>query len=130
MGRFRQDSGAVAVEFALVGVVLVTVLMGIVDFGVVYNEQLSVTAAARAGARVMAVQNDAGAASSAVRSALPTAMTQAPTISGVSSCPSSATAPATVSVTVNYPVHSVTGMFDSLLGGEHLTGVGVMRCGG
>ncbi len=56
MRRLRSESGAVAVEFALVMVPLLLILLGIIDFGRAYGSQLSVSAAAREGVRSMAVQ--------------------------------------------------------------------------
>ena len=52
----RCDSGAVAVETALVMTVLVMLLFGIVDSSFLFKDALSVSAAARAGARMGASQ--------------------------------------------------------------------------
>lgn len=126
MCRSRSDTGAVAVEFAIVLVPLLLLLMGIVDFGRVYSEQLSLTAAAREGARVMAVQNSPANARSATIAAL------SPSVAGaqIGISPSSCSTGVTVTVTVTYPASSMTGMFDALLNGKNLIGTGVMRCGG
>jgi len=48
----HRDSGAVAVETALVSMLLVTVLFGIVDTSFLLKDWLTVSAAARAGARM------------------------------------------------------------------------------
>ena len=129
----RSDTGAVAVEFALVLIPLILIFMGVIDFGRAYTQQLSISAAAREGARVMAVQNDPVAARAKVRAAAP-ALSPAPADSQIAisgtGCPSGYPSGQTVTVTVTYPLTSVTGMFDSLLSGEHLTGKAVMRCGG
>ncbi len=69
MSRFRRDRGAVAVEFALVLIPLLIILMGIIDFGRAYNQQLSLSAAAREGVRVMAVKNVASDARTATKNA-------------------------------------------------------------
>ncbi len=50
--RQRSQSGAVAVEFALLLPVLVVLLFGIVQFGITFNRQQGIHAAAREGARV------------------------------------------------------------------------------
>ncbi len=50
LGRARER-GAAAVEFALVLPVLVMIMMGIIDFGMVTNAQAIVANAARDGAR-------------------------------------------------------------------------------
>jgi Flp pilus assembly protein TadG len=61
MGRFADDRGAAAVEFALVSVLLFTLLFGIIGFGFVLFAQQSALHAAREGARLAAVGvNDCG----------------------------------------------------------------------
>ncbi len=58
----RDDAGAAAVEFALVLPILVMLLFGIMQFGIVYDAQITVDHAAREGARMAAVGgNVAGA---------------------------------------------------------------------
>jgi Flp pilus assembly protein TadG len=54
-----DQSGASAVEFALVMPLLVVMLMGIIDFGRVWNRQQVITDAAREGARWAVVKDDA-----------------------------------------------------------------------
>lgn len=51
------DEGAVAVEFALVSPILLLLLFGIITFGIVFAEQLSLSNAARQGARVAVVNS-------------------------------------------------------------------------
>jgi Flp pilus assembly protein TadG len=53
--RLRRDAGAELVEFALVLPLLLLVLGGIVDFGILLQRQQVVTNAAREGARLAAV---------------------------------------------------------------------------
>jgi Flp pilus assembly protein TadG len=133
MSRFRSDSGAVAVEFALVVIPLILMLMGVIDFGRAYTQQISLSAAAREGARVMAVQNDAVAAKARVRESAPAlrpALADSQIAISGTGCPPGYPVGQTVTVTVTYPITSLTGMFDSLFSGEHLTGKAVMRCGG
>jgi len=48
----HRDGGAVAVETALVSMLLVTVLFGIIDCSFLFKDWLTVSAAARAGARM------------------------------------------------------------------------------
>lgn len=57
MKRTRGDRGAVAVEFAILLPVLLLILLGIVDFGRWYNAKVSLTQAAREGARLEALGN-------------------------------------------------------------------------
>ncbi|MGH3990758.1 MAG: TadE family protein [Pseudonocardiaceae bacterium] len=67
MGRTRgagpRDGGAAAVEFALVVPVLLLVLFGIIDFGLLFSNQLSVKQGVREGARQGIVANYGSACS-------------------------------------------------------------------
>ena len=62
MKGLHKDRGAAAVEFALVMPVLLSLVVGIAEFGRAYNVQATLSGAAREGVRVMAVKNDAAAA--------------------------------------------------------------------
>lgn len=53
--RLERDRGAAAVEFALVAVLLVTLLVGIMEFGRLWAIQGSLAQAARDGARTAAI---------------------------------------------------------------------------
>ena len=53
--RFRSQRGQAMVEFAIVAPILLLILMGIMQLGVVYNNWVTLTDAARAGARKAAV---------------------------------------------------------------------------
>ena len=52
---WRNDRGAAAVEFALVFPVLILVLIGIIEYGSVFNTQLMLTSAAMASTAVMEI---------------------------------------------------------------------------
>ena len=56
-----DESGQTMVEMAIVLPVLLVVLIGIVQFGIAFNKYLTLTDAARAGARKAVVAHDAGA---------------------------------------------------------------------
>ncbi len=56
-GLRKNEAGQSLVEFALVVPVLILLVMGIIEFGWLFNAQLTLTSAAREGARV-AVVND------------------------------------------------------------------------
>jgi Flp pilus assembly protein TadG len=118
------DQGAAAVEFALVVPLLVLLVVAIFEFGRAYHTQIALTAAAREGARVMAVTNRSSDAVSATRAAAPTL-----SISDgqVQVSPSSCTPGSNVTVRVTYPLAMLTGL---LGGGFTLNGHAVMRCGG
>lgn len=51
----RRERGAAAVEFAIVVPVLLALLLGIIEFGFMFQAQLAVTHAAREGARMASV---------------------------------------------------------------------------
>lgn len=141
--RRGTDSGAAAVEFALVLPLLLLILFGIIDFGRAYNMQISMTQAAREGVRVLAVPQDGSLPGSA---ALARARTEAAAfpVTGLTittaACPPPAsvtptTSPARVTVTRAYDYITPVSAIADLVGGSALaaptlTGRGEMRCNG
>jgi Flp pilus assembly protein TadG len=64
-----DERGQAAVEFALILPILMALLLGIIQFGIVFNNYVTITDAARAGARKAAVSrflSDNGAAAKIV----------------------------------------------------------------
>jgi Flp pilus assembly protein TadG len=59
--HLRSESGQSLVEFALVLPILAVLLFGIIQFGITYNHYVTITDAARAGARKGAVSRNLGA---------------------------------------------------------------------
>jgi len=57
--RARESRGQALVEFALVLPMLATMLLAIVQFGIVFNHYIDLTDAVRAGARKAAVSSNA-----------------------------------------------------------------------
>lgn len=53
--RWVDDRGASALEFAIVVPILLTLLLGMIEFGFVFQAQLALTHAAREGARLASV---------------------------------------------------------------------------
>ncbi|MGY1610110.1 MULTISPECIES: TadE/TadG family type IV pilus assembly protein [unclassified Geodermatophilus] len=126
--RVRDERGASVVEFALILPVLLVLVLGIAEFGHAFQVQGTLTAAAREGARAMALQNDPAAARNAVRAAAPTldpAITNGQITVTPAACPPTGTA--NVRVTVDYPMPFLTDFFGASI---DLTGTGVMRCNG
>lgn len=62
----RRDDGASAVELALVLPILLVLVLGIMEFGWAFNGWITVTGAAREGARIAAVDEDNAEVQSAV----------------------------------------------------------------
>jgi hypothetical protein len=130
MRRARHgDRGAVAVEFALVLPVLVLILFGIVDFGRMLNAKITLTEAAREGARATAlIDRDAGEA----RVEDATADMEDPSAlkADIDPCPASPSAEDDATVSLTYPFHFLTPL--SFLGGSdgtlNLTATSVMPC--
>jgi Flp pilus assembly protein TadG len=75
--RKKNEQGQAVVEFAVILPVLLLILFAILQFGVVFNNYIQVTAAAREGARKAAVSRTLGtsaaetAATTAAKSAAP-----------------------------------------------------------
>jgi len=129
MMRFRDrrgERGAAAVEFALILPILILLVLGLIEFSRVYNIQISLSNAAREGARTMAVENSLPIARSAAIAAAPS-ISPAVSDAQIAISPTTCTAGATVDVTISYNVSLMTGFFGATL---PLTGKGVMRCGG
>jgi Flp pilus assembly protein TadG len=130
--RLRGERGASAVEFAMIVPLLIVLVLGIAEFGHAFSVQGTLSAAAREGARVMALQNDQAAARTAVRTAAATVtpgITNAQITITPTSCPLTGGTVGTtfVSVTIRYPKPFLTGLFGS---GVAMTARGVMRCNG
>jgi Flp pilus assembly protein TadG len=60
MRRLQRDEGASAVEFALVALLLITLLTGLMQFGFFFMQYLEVVHAAREGARWASLAPPAG----------------------------------------------------------------------
>jgi Flp pilus assembly protein TadG len=128
--RLSDERGATAVEFAFIVPLLLVLVLGIVEFGHAFQVQGTLSAAAREGVRLMALQNDPAAARAAVRNAassLNPGVTNAQIAISPASCPELNGGNTSVRLTISYPMPYLTGFFGSSL---DLTGTGVMRCNG
>jgi Flp pilus assembly protein TadG len=127
--RLRGERGASAVEFAFIVPLLLSLVLGIAEFGHAFQVDGNLSAAAREGVRVMALQNDQVAAKAAVRAATSTldpAVTDAQMDFEPESCPQSG-GTQLVTLTITYPKPFLTGFFGTQV---TLTGKAVMRCNG
>jgi Flp pilus assembly protein TadG len=129
VNRTDRERGAAVVELALVTPFLFLLLFGIIDFGRMLNAQITVTEAAREGARATALGHEPGPRVTAVTAGL-----GAIDVDELSSCDgtdtdaevevSHAFAPAT-------PLGSIMSMFGSGEDGSvTITATGVMPCVG
>lgn len=110
---------------------LLILVLGIVEFGRAYNIQTTLSGAARAGVRVMALDNSPAAARTSARDAAAPVVNLSDSQIAVSPtlCPAAGTSgPVTASVTITYPVSFITGFFGT--SPITLTGKGFMRCNG
>jgi len=132
--RAGADTGAAAVEFALVLPFLLLLIFGIIDFGRAWNMQLALTQGAREGARVVALGGTAADATTRTQQA-------AFPVTGigvaVTACPASVTPTSDAQVlatrTYNY-VTPISGILNLIgqpaLAVPTITGRGRMRCNG
>ena len=120
----RDDSGAAAVEFALVLPLLVLLVGGIIDFGFAFNAQISLTHAAREGVRVEALRNGNGGDAAEAAFVSPAVVNVAGSTDLACPPPPAPNARAEVSITAEYD------FFFLPLTNQTLVGEAVMRCGG
>jgi Flp pilus assembly protein TadG len=125
-----SERGAAAVEFAILLPLLLMLVLGTIEFGRAYNAQITLTNAARDGARVMAISGNQAAARSAAKSA---AASLNPGLKDTNiqfgtACPSMIPAGASpqTTFTISYTLPTITG----IAGPFPMTGKGVMLCGG
>ncbi len=129
-----RDRGAAAVEFALLLPLLLLILFGIIDFGRALNAQITLTQAAREGARLAAL----GVPSATVITRAQTAATglSPVTVTVTSTCPVNAGTGVDAVVTVTYTFSFITpvGAFAAMVGTATfgstlpLTATGDMPC--
>ncbi|MCL1593984.1 MAG: pilus assembly protein [Actinomycetia bacterium] len=127
----RSERGAAIVEMALVMPLLLILVFGIVEFGRAFMTDISVTHAAREGARAYAITRGSDDASAAQSAAIDAAkLTVSGAVAGRLVFAFTDCEPGTgAEVTITYPD------FDFLipfvpLGNLDLSSTGAMRCGG
>lgn len=134
--RAQGERGAAAVEFGLLLPLVLLIVCGIIDFGGVLNAQVTLTQAAREGARVAALQDpyDYNEIEQRTKDAATSRLLNRDDVgvSPTSTCPDSADAV----VSVSYPFEFITpiGSLVTLFGGDgfgnsiDLSATGVMPC--
>lgn len=138
----RRDRGAAAVEMALVMPLLLMIICAIIDFGRMYNAQITLTQAAREGARASAYGQTAAQVQSRVAlaagdledPATPTSEVLITSSTACSATPADPYAMITVSYTFSFvtPFAAIVGMFGSWApnGSYVLTSKAVVTCSG
>ncbi len=130
-GHQGRDRGATAVEFALLLPLLLLIVFGIVDFGRALNAQITLTQAAREGARLASLgEGNVASGTQAAATGLN------PVSVRVTSCPAGALPTANAVVNVSYTFSFITpvGAIAGLIGGGGfgapivLSAQGVMPC--
>jgi Flp pilus assembly protein TadG len=116
----RDDRGAAMVEFAIVLPVLLLILLGIIEFGRAYNTQVSIQAAAREGARELALRHSSTDVVSATRDGAPSV-----TIDTIAQTPCPASGDGKAKVTITESFSFMVLPFVPI----DLKATGVMRCG-
>ncbi len=130
-GNDSRDRGAVAVEFALLLPMLLLLLFGIIDFGRALNAQITLTQAAREGARLASLNQP-----NVVSRTQAAATGLSPVSVSVTSCPVGAGSGVNAVVQTSYSFSFITpvGAFAGMFGGSGigapttLTAKGVMPC--
>jgi Flp pilus assembly protein TadG len=126
-----RDRGAAAVEFALLFPVLLLIVFGIIDFGRALNAQITLTQAAREGARLAAVGQP-----NVVARTQAAAVGLTPVSVSVTGCPTGAGLGVDAVVRASYsfsfvtPVGAIAGLFGGSGLGAPITlrAQGVMPC--
>lgn len=121
MFRFRAGSppnrddkqrGAAAVEFALIVPLLLSMLLGVIDFGMALGQNISLQGAAREGARQGVTQGDVIASSSQAKGLLDDTKLQVKF-----AVDSSGGVPGVMVVCLRYPQSSLSGFYSWALDG-------------
>ncbi|WP_181905883.1 TadE/TadG family type IV pilus assembly protein [Microbacterium bovistercoris] len=134
----RNERGAAAVEFAFIMLPLMLIVLGIIQFGLLFNAQVSVSNAAREAARVMAIQEgedgaEGNAQDAAVSAFVPVIGPDLSRDQVQLTVGATEQEPCVVTADVKYHAELLFPGFLKLLGGAStltLTGSGQMVCGG
>lgn len=99
--RWRHEEGTAAIEFGLILPLLLVVLVGIIDYGQIHFTRLTMTNAAREGARVGVTMPEAEAQPAAVAAASSYLASAGITASVSATTPSLGNPTVTVTVTID-----------------------------
>lgn len=121
----QNNRGQALVEFALILPILLLLIIGSMEFGLIIHQYLAVTEAAREGARSAAV----GASDAAVTSVVRTAASQIPADQlTITVSPTTRVRGSGVTVTVEMPVNTITNLIRPFFpSGFTVQGISTMR---
>jgi Flp pilus assembly protein TadG len=126
--RRATDRGAVAVEFALIVIPLLILVSGIIQFGIAYNAQETLTSAARAGARQAAVCGATCVSAASVASAAQASgVNVAAGNVSITYCAPGATQTSSAQVSITSTVGGISNLLNLTF---TITGKASMPCGG
>ncbi len=114
----RGEHGAAAVEFAIVWFVLAMFLIGIIQFGFLFNQWLQIEHAAREGARWAGLRNDADFVRTKVIETAPGLELTAADITIAPGDPTAATPNTSISVTIHHDAPVFTPIMTAIFGTE------------
>lgn len=120
----HREVGAALVEFAILLPLLLMLVFGIVEFGRGYNNQVTLTHAAREGVRDYAINHDQGQAIAIATAAAASGVRTENLTFSFDDCNAGETA----SMRIDYPFQLLIPFVPS--SPITLSGTGVMRCGG
>lgn len=124
-GKWRSQQGQALVEMALTVLMLLTIFLLTIEFGIILHQHQMVTHAAREGARVAAVSNDDAQVRSVVVNAAAGMDPEELTIVITPAAPRSQGSSVTVSVTV--PTHVISGIAQAFNPTAEVQGTATMR---
>ena len=112
-----RERGSVAVEFALLLPILLLLVFGIIDFGRAISYQITLTQAAREGARVASLGYSTSAVTTRAQSAA-YPLSPVPTVTVTSACPTGAGTgvDAVVKLTYTFTFITPVGAFAAMFG--------------
>lgn len=108
----KDSKGQSLVEFALVLPILMMLILGMVEFGWILNGKITITSAAREGARAAVIFKSAAEAATAVESAVNRSV-ESSSLTSVTTVTSFNTTTTTAIVNVNAEIKPIVGLFFS-----------------
>lgn len=134
LDRLKSDRGAAAVEFGIVLLALIPLVVGVLELGKGLSTYITLTSAAREGARSMVISNNQTTARTAAKNAANAGAGLSPalgdgnvTFPAIASCTGNAGGTMQVRVSYNAPTLTNLPPFPSAI---TMTVVGAMRCPG